>query len=153
MAEPTQQRRDDDLDRNEERPAGQRGGPATDERRGDSGPDLDRGEGGRIAGDGDEQGPGRRSDDQPTPTSMSGSQAVEAAMSHVQQLTGRAPDTISGISRSERGWAVAVEVVELSRIPPSTDVLASYEVEIDGDGDLIEFQRTRRYFRNQADEE
>jgi hypothetical protein len=84
---------------------------------------------------------------------MSGSQAVEAAMSHVQQLTGRAPDTISGISRSERGWAVAVEVVELSRIPPSTDVLASYEVEIDGDGDLIEFQRTRRYFRNQADEE
>lgn len=84
---------------------------------------------------------------------LSGDKAVEAAMRHVESLTGRSADTISGLSRNEEGWTVGVEVVELSRIPPSTDVLASYQVEVDGDGGLIEFERTRRYLRNQADEE
>ena len=42
--------------------------------------------------------------------------------------------------------------MELERIPPSTDVLASYEVALDGDGNLLGYERTRRYVRSQADE-
>ena len=46
---------------------------------------------------------------------------------------------------------MTLEVVELSRIPTSTDVLASYELTLDGDGKLVRYQRGRRYYRSQAD--
>jgi hypothetical protein len=58
---------------------------------------------------------------------------------------------VSAVSRTPHGWRVALEVVELRRIPDSTDVLASYEVELDGDGKFLGFERGRRYNRSQAD--
>jgi hypothetical protein len=39
----------------------------------------------------------------------------------------------------------------VARIPESTDVLASYEMELDGDGNLRRYGRVRRYRRSQAD--
>ena len=53
--------------------------------------------------------------------------------------------------RTSNGWKVTLEVVELRRIPESTDVLASYEVELDGDGKLLGFERGGRYTRSQAE--
>ena len=47
---------------------------------------------------------------------------------------------------------IPVEVVQLRRVPESTDVLASYAVVVDDDGLLISLQQTRRYCRSQADE-
>ena len=47
---------------------------------------------------------------------------------------------------------VTLEVVELTRIPESTDVLASYEVELDDDGNASRAtSAVRRYYRSQAD--
>ena len=72
----------------------------------------------------------------------------------VEQMVNKRPESVSGANRADGGgWTVAVDVVELSRIPPSTDVLATYEVTIDGRGELVELARSRRYIRNQADEE
>ena len=45
------------------------------------------------------------------------------------------------------GWKVHVEVVEVRRIPDTTDVLALYEVQVDEDGDLMGYRRLRRYAR------
>jgi hypothetical protein len=42
---------------------------------------------------------------------------------------------ITGIRRNENGWVVEVEVLEVERVPETSDVLASYEVEIDNDGE------------------
>ena len=44
-----------------------------------------------------------------------------------------------------------VEVVEVSRIPDSADILAVYDVRLDADGDLISYRRLRRYARGQLD--
>jgi hypothetical protein len=52
-----------------------------------------------------------------------------------------------------KGWNVTVQVVELARIPHSTDVLGTYEVSLDKDGELQAYKRRRRYYRNQADED
>ena len=46
---------------------------------------------------------------------------------------------------TEDGWLVQVEVVEDRRIPSSADMLALYEAEIDGGGDLTSYRRMRRY--------
>ncbi len=51
------------------------------------------------------------------------------------------------------GWHVTVSVVELSRIPNSTDVLGAYRVTLDPEGELAGYRRVRRYQRNQADED
>jgi hypothetical protein len=46
---------------------------------------------------------------------------------------------------------VGVEVVEVSRIPDSADILAVYEARLDADGDLVSYRRVRRYARGQMD--
>ena len=85
---------------------------------------------------------------------LSVADALRTARQLVEELAGKRAESVSGVYRAEGGgWTVAVDVVELSRIPPSTDVLATYEVTIDRDGELVELARARRYVRNQSDEE
>ena len=45
------------------------------------------------------------------------------------------------------------EVVELARVPNTTDVLGAYVVTLAPDGELIGYRRQRRYNRSQADED
>jgi hypothetical protein len=68
----------------------------------------------------------------------------------LRSVRGVEAESVSGIGRTPNGWKVTLEVVELRRIPESTDVLASYEVELDGGGDFLGFERGRRYSRSQA---
>src|SRR2546423_14512398 len=77
---------------------------------------------------------------------------VRRATEQLAAVMGRRADAVSGFGREDDGWRVTVEVVELERIPPSTDVLATYEVQLDADGNLAGYERTRRYVRSQADE-
>jgi Gas vesicle synthesis protein GvpO len=69
----------------------------------------------------------------------------------LRSVRGVEAESVSGLSRTPNGWKVTLEVVELRRIPESTDVLASYEVELDGDGKFLGFSRGRRYNRSQAE--
>ena len=74
-----------------------------------------------------------------------------AAMDGIAALTGRTPDTVSSVEPTDGGWRVEVEVVDLERIPASTSILATSEVEVDGDGSVCGYRRVRRYFRNAAE--
>src|SRR3954462_4321808 len=78
-------------------------------------------------------------------------QVVRQGVEQLREITGRGPDTVSGIEPTEDGWILQVELVELERVPASTSVLATYEAELDEEGNLLEYRRVRRYFRNQAD--
>lgn len=51
------------------------------------------------------------------------------------------------------GWRVLVEVIEVSRVPASTDVLGAYEVTVDEEGELVRFERLRRYVRAHTGED
>ena len=77
---------------------------------------------------------------------------VASAREALAALLGKEPESVSGLDRNGDGWLVTLEVVELQRIPESTDVLASYELELDGDRKLVRYQRGRRYHRSQADD-
>jgi hypothetical protein len=74
-------------------------------------------------------------------------QLAAEASRQLLELTGKEPEGISGLRRSDDGWIVEVEVLELRRIPNTTDVLATYEVEVDSDGELLEYRRAHRYVR------
>lgn len=78
--------------------------------------------------------------------------AAEAAR-QLLELTGRASEGVTGLERTDDGWTVQVEVVEVRRIPETTDVLALYDVEVDEDGELLGYQRVRRFIRGTPGEE
>ena len=80
-------------------------------------------------------------------------EVVRKAVQQVGALTGRDVEGVLGMRRSDDGWEVVLEVLELHRIPDSTDVLASYEVVLDDQGELREYRRVRRYARNQTEED
>jgi hypothetical protein len=76
---------------------------------------------------------------------------VDRAREQLSELHGAEAESVSAVRRTADGWRVGLEVVEVHRVPESTDVLATYEVELDGDGELITFERTTRYYRSEAD--
>ncbi|OGO05770.1 MAG: hypothetical protein A2Y73_07350 [Chloroflexi bacterium RBG_13_56_8] len=78
---------------------------------------------------------------------------VQRAKEQLVPLTGLEPATVSSLMKVEDGWHVNVEMIELRRIPDSSDVLATYEVIVDDQGELLSYRRTRRYCRNEAMEE
>jgi len=78
-------------------------------------------------------------------------ETVQRARRQLSALLERAVESVSAFERMHAGWLVTLEVVEVSRIPESTDVLASYEVELDDDRNLRRYARVRRYIRSQAD--
>jgi hypothetical protein len=84
---------------------------------------------------------------------VSAPQVVRRAIEQVRELTGRPVEGVLGLQRAEEGWVVTIEVVELRRVPDSTDVLGSYAVAVDARGELQEYRRTRRYYRNQVEED
>jgi Gas vesicle synthesis protein GvpO len=75
---------------------------------------------------------------------------ARSALRVISELTGRRPENVLGLRKDDDGWIVTLEIVELSRIPPSTDLLGVYAVHLDDDGDLMGYERLRRYLRGQA---
>jgi hypothetical protein len=84
---------------------------------------------------------------------ISGREAVERARKELEEIMGRPVEAVLGMERDDDGWVVTVQVVELARIPNSTDVLGAYVVHVDEDGEVVGYRRAKRYHRNQADED
>jgi hypothetical protein len=103
--------------------------------------------------DGRDNGAGRASRNAKRTASPDGiAQVARRAVEQLGLLTGKEAEFVSRVERCDGGWRLSVEVVEVERIPDSTSVLGSYEVRTDGGGNLLEYARSRRYFRNQADQ-
>ncbi|MEU7629994.1 gas vesicle protein [Nocardia sp. NPDC049220] len=78
-------------------------------------------------------------------------QAAAAAIEQLVELTSKQAQGATSVEPTEDGWTVEIEVLEDRRIPSSADMLALYEVEVDLDGDLLAYRRTKRYARGTAD--
>lgn len=78
--------------------------------------------------------------------------AIRAAVEQFGEIAGRQPDGVTGVRPAEGGgWSILLDVVELERIPASTSVLATYRVDVDGNGVLQSYERLRRYTRGATD--
>ncbi|MER5462217.1 MULTISPECIES: gas vesicle protein [unclassified Streptomyces] len=79
-------------------------------------------------------------------------QAARDACQQLERLISHSVEGASAVRRTEDGWCVVVDVLEVARIPDTTSLLASYEVQLDQSGELLEYRRVRRYRRGSADE-
>ncbi|WP_459986508.1 gas vesicle protein GvpO [Nocardioides sp. AN3] len=77
--------------------------------------------------------------------------AREAAV-QLHELIGHEIEGITAVHRDGDGWVVEIDMLELRRIPATTDVLATYEVEMDEDGDLMGYRRRHRFVRGSVSE-
>lgn len=72
------------------------------------------------------------------------------AKSELQDITGLRAETVSKIAAQDNGWQVDVDMVELKSIPESKDVIATYELLMDGDGNTLSYKRVRRFLRGET---
>jgi Gas vesicle synthesis protein GvpO len=80
-----------------------------------------------------------------------GAKLAERARQELEQITGLEAESVTSLARADDGsWTVTVELLELSRIPETDDLLGSYEAQLDEDGGLLGYRRVRRYARSQA---
>jgi Gas vesicle synthesis protein GvpO len=82
----------------------------------------------------------------------SGAELAQRARDELTAITGLEAESVTGLEQEDDGtWTVTVELLELSRIPETDDMLGSYEAELDEDGELLGYRRVRRYARSQAE--
>ncbi|KMS82628.1 gas vesicle protein [Streptomyces regensis] len=78
-------------------------------------------------------------------------EVLRQARSQLAELTGLVPETVSSFEQTEDGWSLEVEVMEIARVPDTMSLMASYQVDLDPDGELTGYRRVRRYERGRAD--
>lgn len=83
---------------------------------------------------------------------MLGVEIAQRAKELIGMLTGFKADSVTGIRRNGQSWQVTVEMVEMKRVPNAGDVLGTYEAMFDDKGNLLTYNRTRRYLRGQLQE-
>lgn len=79
------------------------------------------------------------------------SEAMRQAAGQLAELIGCRPSSVSSMKATEDGWTADVEVVEIEKVPDTTSVMASYHVSLGKQGELLGYERTRRYTRGQVD--
>jgi hypothetical protein len=93
----------------------------------------------------------RQSDD--GRAALSAQELTEAALSTIADLTRFQPEAVTGLEWDGETWHASVDVLELERIPNTTDVLATYDVQLDDEGTLLGYKRRRRFIRGQTEME
>jgi hypothetical protein len=77
---------------------------------------------------------------------------AKVAMHAVAELVGCPAEGVTSVrGGGDENWVIGVEVLEVERVPETSDVLASYHVEVDTNGEIVGFERMRRYERAQTE--
>ncbi|RZU23659.1 gas vesicle protein [Streptomyces sp. BK239] len=93
----------------------------------------------------------RRDEDDTVADRPSPMEVLRQARAQLAELTGMTAESVSSFTQTEDGWSLEVEVLELERVPDTMSLMASYEVELDPQGQLTGYRRVRRYERGRAD--
>ncbi|TVL91073.1 gas vesicle protein [Streptomyces sp. SAJ15] len=72
---------------------------------------------------------------------------LRAGCDQLTELTGVRPESVVRFQRTDDGWLLEAEVVEVARVPETMSLLGLYEITLDPDGLLTGYRRVRRYER------
>ncbi len=75
------------------------------------------------------------------------------ARSELAVVTGLKPETVIQAFKNDHSWHIRVQMLEMTRIPTSTDVLGDYEAVLNEDGAMLSFERKRARLRGDPMEE
>ncbi|MEU6520576.1 gas vesicle protein [Streptomyces sp. NPDC046978] len=83
-------------------------------------------------------------------TQVGPAEAARTACDWLQSFIVHRIEGVCAVRRTEEGWCVGIDVLEVPRIPDTTSLLATYEVELDESGGPAEYRRVCRYHRGTA---
>ncbi len=78
---------------------------------------------------------------------------LEEAKKQMANVTGLNPVTAMRAFKDDEGWHVGVEMLEMTRIPTSTDLLGYYDLLLSEDGNLLRFERRGTRLRGEPRDE
>ncbi len=78
---------------------------------------------------------------------------AERAKEQLAEVTGFNPVAAVGGFKDEEGWHISVDVLEMARLPESTDIIGTYVVSLDPEGNMVKFEKMRARLRGEAYEE
>lgn len=69
---------------------------------------------------------------------------MERAKKELQSVANLEISSVVGTSRiKDDGWQVTIELIERKAIPDAADLLGLYEVRLDDDGHMVNFERKK----------
>jgi hypothetical protein len=85
------------------------------------------------------------------PSRLTAVQVAQHVRRALGEITGLEAECVTALEPHEDGrWKATVEVLELPRIPETDDVLGTYEALVDAAGEVVRYQRVRRYARSRS---
>ncbi|MBI4298868.1 MAG: gas vesicle protein [Chloroflexi bacterium] len=75
---------------------------------------------------------------------------IDTAKCQLAEMTGLVPVTASGAFKDQDGWHIRVDMLEMRRIPNSTDLLGDYEVILAEDGTMLRLERKHTRLRGDS---
>ena len=78
---------------------------------------------------------------------------AERAKEQLAEVTGFSPVAAVGGFKDEEGWHISVDVLEMARLPESTDIIGTYMVTLDPEGNMVKFEKKRARLRGEPYEE
>ncbi|MBN1191315.1 MAG: gas vesicle protein [Dehalococcoidales bacterium] len=72
---------------------------------------------------------------------MDTQEVVMRARALMADMGKKSDDGITGLSRTEDGWTVSIEIIERKAIPDTMDILGLYEMRLSNEGDLLSLER------------
>ena len=81
---------------------------------------------------------------------------AERAKEQLAEVTGFSPVAAVGGFKDEEGWHISVDVLEMARLPESTDIIGTYVVTLDPEGNMVKFVKKMSRLRGdkfEAEEE
>jgi len=83
---------------------------------------------------------------------MNANEVVEKAQQEFVRLGKTPADGVTGLSKTEEGWAVLLEALERKAIPDTMDILGLYELHLDNEGNLLDLARKKLRKRGETNE-
>ncbi len=80
-------------------------------------------------------------------------EVAERARQQLAEVTGLKPVAVVGSYRDAEGWHITVDLLEMARLPQSTDILGTYVVSLDEEGNMLKFEKKRARLRSESYEE
>ena len=78
---------------------------------------------------------------------MKAIEALAAGRAAIEAIIGKPPEHNTRCAATEAGWELQFETLETRGRLSDNDIFASYVLKLDAQGDLVAYERTRRYAR------
>ncbi len=72
------------------------------------------------------------------------------AKKQLAEVTGLKVEAATGAFKDDQGWHVRLDMLEMTRVPSSTDILGDYEVLLTEDGLMLSFQLKGTRLRSES---